>query len=320
MNTQTRLLFAGVLAAALALGACGDDDDTGTSGDDDDRGGSGEFANPYNQYSQSAAATPGAPASGGVALEGPASTGAGDEPLAADTSRKIIFTATLSLRSDDVGRSFSEASSLARSNGGYVEKSQYANDPADNTKRSANLTIRVPVQNYDGLVASLRTMAGVTVETEGSNSNEVTEQYTDLQSRLRNLERTEQQYLLLLKEAKTIAEILTVQDRLSNVRSQIEQIQGRLNVLDALTDFATINLSVSPVIAKAEEKNDGWKLSEVFGESWEASLEVARYVAGGFIVLFVAGIWLVIPAALAIFGARRFRKRSEPAPPLAGPS
>lgn len=312
---KTRMLLAGVVATALVLGACGDDDDDDgyRSTGDNDGGATSKDAS----YS-SALATPGVPASGGIALESPQSTGAGDEPLAADVSRKIIFTANLSLNSDDVGRSFNDASALARTNGGYVEKSQYSNDPGDNTKRSASLTIRVPVQNYDALVASLRTMAGVSVETEGSNSSEVTEQYTDLQSRLRNLERTEEQYLVLLNQAKTIQEILTVQDRLSSVRSQIEQIQGRLKVLDDLTDFATINLTVAPVVAKVEEaKSGGWRLGEVFVNSWDASLEVARYLAAGAIVLAVAGVWLVIPVVLALLISRRFRRRSTPGAPLA---
>jgi hypothetical protein len=155
-------------------------------------------------------------------------------------------------------------------------------------------------------------MAGVTVDTESSNSNEVTEQYTDLVSRLRNLERTEQQYLTLLTEAKSIQDILTVQDRLSGVRSQIEQIQGRLKVLDDLTDFATINLVVAPVVAKAAEGSSGWSLSEVFVTSLEGSLVAAQFVAAGIIVLFVAGIWLVIPVGLGLYANRKFRNRTLP--------
>jgi hypothetical protein len=306
---NTRWMVAGALLASLAFVACGDDDDDDSGGF---RSGAGDFAANESQGGKlAAAAAPGAPSTG--AYDTDVSGGVGDEPFsAADISRKIIFTANLSLNSGDVGRSFNDASSLARSNGGYVERSQYSNNPEDNSKRSASLTIRVPVQNYDALVASLRTMAGVTVDTEGSNSNEVTEQYTDLVSRLRNLERTEQQYLKLLTEAKSIQDILTVQDRLSGVRSQIEQIQGRLKVLDDLTDFATINLVVAPVVTKAAEGSSGWSFSEVFVTSLEGSLVVAQVVAAGIIVLFVAGIWLVIPVGLGLYANRKFRHRTLP--------
>lgn len=219
-----------------------------------------------------------------------------------------------------MGKSFADAGALARANGGYIEKSQYSNDPDDNTNRSASLTIRVPVQNYESLVASLRTMSGVTVDTEGSNSNEVTEQYTDLQSRLRNLERTEQQYLELLTSAKTIPDILTVQDRLSGVRSQIEQIQGRLKVLDDLTEFATINLTLNPFMAVPPQSDSNWSLSEVFVSSIAVSLEVARFAAAAAIVVLVAGVWLVIPVALALVGSRKYRRRTSPSQPIGEPS
>lgn len=301
---NTRWMAAGALVAGLALVACGDDD-----------GGS-------NVYSAGDSVRESTTSGGAIKAQGVPEAGKsddviagalGDEPLsAADNTRKIIFTADLSFSSQDIGQSFTAAGSLARSNGGYVERSQYSNDPDDNTKRSASLTIRVPVQNYESLVASLRTMTGVTVDTEGSNSNEVTEQYTDLVSRLRNLERTEQQYLTLLADAKSIPDILTVQDRLSGVRSQIEQIQGRLKVLDDLTDFATINLTLNPFVVAAPETDGRWSLSDVFAESVAASLEAVRFAAAGLIVLLVAGVWLVIPVGLALFGSRKFRNRAAP--------
>ena len=301
---KSYLMVAGVVAAALFLGACGDDTGGFSSGDgDDDDGGGSRSAEAIRPPADSAQS---APSSGGAPVAG----GTGDTPLPGlESGRKIIFTASLALRAEDVGRSFSDALLLAKTNGGYVEKSQFANDGDDREKRSASLTIRVPSGNYEALLTSLRTLSGATVDTEGSNSKEVTEEYTDLQSRQRNLERTEQQYLSLLAAAKTIPDILTVQDRLSAVRSQIEQIQGRLKVLDDLTDFATVNVSIAPVIAKVEApKSEDWKLSTVFVESWERSFEVARYVAAAGVVLFVAVAWLGIPALVVLFLARRVHR------------
>ncbi len=221
----------------------------------------------------------------------------------------------MSLEAGDVSKAFNEASALARSSGGYLERSSFAN-AAEEKDRTASLTIRVPVQNYESLIANLRGIEGVRVLTEGSKSTEVTEQYTDLQSRLRNLQSTEQQYLALLKEAKTIQEILTVQDRLSGIRSQIEQIQGRLKVLDSLTEFATVDLSIAPVFAKAKAPaGGGLKLTEVWTESWATSLEAARYVAAAGMVAVVALAWLAIPLGILFVAARRFRRAAPPVAP-----
>jgi hypothetical protein len=137
----------------------------------------------------------------------------------------------------------------------------------------------------------------------------VTEQYTDLQSRLRNLQSTEAQYLKLLEQAKSINDILTVNDRINSVRSQIEQIQGRLKVLDNLTDMATIDVTLAPIVPAKVENGGGPKsVGEAFADAWEASLDVMRHLAAAGAVVAVAAIWLAVPAILvlvvALFGRR----------------
>lgn len=316
-------LAVGVLALALLAVACGGDD----IAEDSDSDGAGANAASTvadrdamapGEAQNSVKSAPGA-ATGGSYSTAP-ETGGGAPLPSLDSTRKIIFTATMALNAPDVGKAFTEASSLTSSNGGYIEKSAFRNDPDDNTRRSATLTIRVPAQNYDDLLSSLRSISGVSVASEGASSSEVTEQYIDLQSNQRNLERTEQQYLELLKQAKTIQEILTVQDRLTSVRNQIEQIQGRLKVLDQRVEFATVNLTIEPVVAKVEQPNSDWSLRGVFAGSIERSVEAARYVAAASIVLLVATAWLVIPLTVAMFLAMRFHRRTPrelPPPPTA---
>jgi hypothetical protein len=305
---KVKWMVAGVMAATLLLAACGDDD----LGSANDGGGSND-ARQLSAAATPATGTSEKPASIADTSAGTGTVaGTGSVPLPAlDPNRKIIFTATMALNADDVGTAFRDASSLATSNGGYIEKSTFSNDASDNARRSAVLTIRVPVQNYDSLLAGLRTINGVSVASEGANSSEVTDQYIDLQSNQRNLERTEQQYLELLKQAKSIQEVLTVQDRLTSVRGQIEQIQGRLKVLDSLTEFATVNLSITPVVAKTDDsKSSDWTLRGVLVESVQKSGEAARYVAAGAIVTAVALAWLAVPLSLALFAVLRLRKRA----------
>ena len=145
----------------------------------------------------------------------------------------------------------------------------------------------VPVQNYDTLVVQASHDKWRRSRHRRFNSNEVTEQHIDLESRLRNLERTEQQYLELLAKAANIQEILTVQDRLSSVRSQIEQILGRLKVLDNQTDFATVNLSIAPLLAKVETpKDNNWTMSGVWSRAGSVrSKQRATNAAAGIVIL-----------------------------------
>ena len=254
-----------------------------------------------------AARASGAPARG---------TGGGSAPeLPATFDRKVISNTSLALSVGDIGAAFNEAGRLARINGGYTEKSSYTNsDNIDAKQRSASLTLRVPAAHYDELLASLRGISGAKVLSEGSKSTEITEQYTDLQSRMRNLERTEQSYLKLLEQAKTIQEILTVNDRLDSVRGQIEQIQGRLKVFDNLSDLATVDLAISPLLPGKAQPSDGPKsMQTAFADAWDWSGERARYVLAAGIMASVALIWLAVPLAVVIIGVRVVRRRGPTA-------
>ena len=251
----------------------------------------------------------------GNAFGGGATGGSGGLPeSSADFARKVIVNANISLNVKDVTSAFAEANRLARSAGGYVEKSSFANvsGDRDGSRRAASITLRIPSAQYDATLASLRGIDGAKVQSEGSKSSEVTEQYTDLQSRMRNLDRTEGQYLKLLEQAKTIPEILQLQDRLDNVRGQIEQIQGRLKVLDQLVDFTTIDVALTPFPVAATGAGGSTSLGDVFVTAWEQSLQTAGYVAAFAIYAGVALIWLALPVGFALLIYRRVIRKEAP--------
>jgi len=227
--------------------------------------------------------------------------------------RKVILNATLALNVNDVSGAFDEASRLARANGGYVEKSSFVASALGVNQKAATLTLRVPSSQYDQLLGQLRGIAGAKVTSEGSKSTEVTEQYTDLQSRQRNLERTEQSYLKLLEQAKSVQDILALNDRLDSVRGQIEQIQGRLNVLDHAAELATVDVTLSPIVPAKPGPTTGPKsVSEAFADAWAWSLDALRYAAATGAVGLVAIAWLILPLGLAALGIRRMRRRQPP--------
>jgi Domain of unknown function (DUF4349) len=303
----------GLVAVALALvvlvAACGDDVST-TNSSESTTGTAPQFE---GGIAKSAGDPAAAPADTNNATG--ATTDGGGTSLPSQQDRKVISNTALSLNVDDVGAAFNEAGRLARTNGGYTETSSYTNDgSADAKSRVATLTLRVPATNYDDLLASLRGMTGAKVKSESAKSTEITDQYTDLQSRLRNLERTEQSYLALLQQAKTVQDILTVNDRLDSVRGQIEQIQGRLNVYDNLTDLATVDLTLTPILpAQVESHGSGAKsVSAAFADAWDWSLQRAHYVAAGGAVLAVGMLWLAIPVLIVLGAARIVRRRGQP--------
>jgi hypothetical protein len=268
-----------------------------------------------NMNDQSAAGPPADSDSRDAAAEAPASGEDQSLPQAQVQDRKIVRNATLDLQVESIAAAVQQIEDAAGAAGGFVSSSNVfvsntdgAGDSVERTQ-TASVTIRVPAAAYSSVMSQLRGIAKET-EAETSDASEVTEEYTDLQARLRNLEATEARYLELLAKAGTIDEILTVQDRLNTVRLEIEQVTGRINVLNNLTDFATITarLSLPPAVAEADGDNRNW-VEEAWSASWKTS-QHALVVLGT--VAIVSGVflaWMAVPA-LALFVAwRMFGRR-----------
>lgn len=245
----------------------------------------------------------------------------GGAPNALPTlDRKIIQTATLKITTDDVGGKFEDVRAVATKYRGFVASSTFGNT---GERQTAAITIRVPGSAYEDALNDLRRLGDV--KGEDSGANDVTEEYTDLQSRLRNLKATEDQYVQFLLRAQSINEVLTVQDRLNVTRSEIEQVQGRINLVEHQTDLATITVHLDPpVIAKIDtpKTNGSSGPLEVAADSFRASLAVLLGIAT--VALAVAAFsWWIVPLALA--GAALLRRQlrltrdRQGAPPAGSP-
>ena len=230
--------------------------------------------------------------------------------LQSSLNRKIIQSTSVDIHVEKVSREFFEIAQIAETNGGFV-----VNSPPStiDDEQVADITIRVPGDRYQNVLNQIRGMGDV--QQQSSNANDVTEEFTDLQARLRTLEATEQRYLELLAEANGINEILIVQDRLDSVRGQIEQVQGRINLLDGLTELATITAHLRPIVPVVEAPVDGGGLSplEAASNAWESSLATLRVFAVIAFAVAAYSWWLAPPLALGGLAAHRLlNRRSHP--------
>ncbi|MBI2912150.1 MAG: DUF4349 domain-containing protein [Chloroflexi bacterium] len=251
-----------------------------------------------------------APARPGAAPAAPApapsaGTGtSGDAALTGLLDRKIAYNAQINLQVQDLDGSFQAVADLARQMGGFVASS---NQKGDVDKPQATLSIRVPVARYEDAMAALRRL-GAKVEQESATARDVTEEYTDLEARVRNLEFTEARYKELMAQAKTLDEVLRVQQLINNVRSEIDRTQGRLNVLSRLTDLATIDVRLAPV-PPPRKSTSTFDPGAIIADAWEDSLVFWRGLGRVVLYLAVAGWWLWIPLGLLAAGLIRWGKR-----------
>lgn len=230
--------------------------------------------------------------------------------------RKIIQTASLDLQVEDVADAFRRVGQIASAAGGFVfeSSSSYAGE-----RPQADITIRVPAEQYESVLEELRGLA-VKVERENSKAQDVTEEYIDLQAQLRNNQAIESRYIELLDRAQNITEVLTVQDRLDQVRLETERVQGRINAINTLVDLGTISVHLeAPPVAepKSEVNVDPLKAA---GRSWEGSLIFLRAICAAFLVVVVFLWWLLPVAVVAGIGLGYWLlRRPRSAPPRGDP-
>ena len=159
-----------------------------------------------------------------------------EQPSAA-ASRVIIRTVDMTAVVDNVAAGVEAVTAVAREAGGWVVSSQQA------TASSGSISIRVPAARLDDVLPRLRRLA-VEVEAETSSSQDVTADYVDTESRIRNLEMTRDALTRLLERAVNIDDALDVQNELTGIQEQIEIQQGRLNFLAETSAFSLVNVQL----------------------------------------------------------------------------
>ncbi len=170
-----------------------------------------------------------------------------------NTDRKIIKEANLNLVNDNLEPISDKIEQLTADYEGYIA---HVHQWEDNQQRTSySYTIRVPDQHFHSLMANLKSLGQLTQER--ISREDVTEQYIDLQARIKNLKHQETSYLNLLEKADQVESILKIEKELNRVRTDIERLQGRLDYYQSKVMLATINLHISepkPIFAS------GWNL------------------------------------------------------------
>ena len=221
----------------------------------------------------------------------------------ATEDRMIVRNGDISIAVEDITASKNEITSLAIRYGGYVVSSQVWGEGPDTR---GWITIRVPDESFEAAMAEIGDSAEEIIS-ESTSSRDVTEEYIDLTARLRNAEATEAQYLALLDKTNNVNEILNIYNSLSSVRSEIEQLKGRINYLETMTDMSLISVSLEPA-SSGPLVNLGWDIAEVFKSAVRGIVTFGQWLATGAVwALMFSPLW----GTALFFGIRWWRRRRK---------
>src|SRR5688572_5135155 len=229
--------------------------------------------------------------------------------MATNPNRNLILTANVAMKTQDPWGTADKARAIATGLGGDILA---MSQTGQGENRSALITVRVPSDRFDEALRQLKLLDGE-VLTSNVDAKDVTDQFTDLQARLVAKQAEEQRYLQLFPQAKTVDETLKIDAALGNVRVQIEQLQGQINLIKNRTEFSTITMSISPIVTVPTETGGVWDPSKTFAKAIAALSVFFKFAADLAIWILVFG-WIPLIALALLLAATRMRRPSVTAP------
>ncbi len=235
--------------------------------------------------------------------------GTGTSIPALEAGRDVVRTGSVDIEVRSVTESFEQVRTIATGAGGFVADSMFVGGGDDH---SARLTLRVPADRFGEVVTHLRGLA-TDVRSISSNSRDVTGETNDLEATLKNLRAVEAQYATLLGRSGSIGDILQVQERLNQVRLQIDRTEARRALIQSQTEMSTLTVALLP--EGTGVSGTGPRAAAV--EAWEASLDTLENIATAAIVVAVYSWWIVplIVAGVVVLRRRTSRRPAIEAPP-----
>lgn len=223
-----------------------------------------------------------------------------NEPIVVqNTEQKIIKTASVRFQVEDFIKSAEKIKRIAKDFGG-INTSYNENNNGYNIE--ATFVVRISNAKFDTLLAALQSES-IYLNYKNINAEDVTEEFIDIESRLKNKKAVEQKYLEILKKAAKIDDILAVENQIRIIREEIEAKEGRLKYLKDRVAFSTINLTFYQTLESTQAPDISFwsKIKSSFSDGWSSMLNLG---------LWVIGIWpFLILIPVAIYFLRRWWKK-----------
>lgn len=240
-------------------------------------------------------------------------------------NRKIIYTVNMTLETRDFDSGIKSIEQLCKDLNGYIEGSTVSGQPLDYAEtfsyRTAYYTLRIPVKSLDSSVDSLEKTFNVR-KIERS-SQDITDSYYDADARLKSLQQQETRLEEMLSGAEDLEYMIQIEDKLSEVRYQIESYYSMLQRYDGYVEYATLSIQLDEVVNYLEIKTPisfGGRIKTAFVDSWRGFAAGLQNFAVGLVfaiptllvlALIIALIVIIVKAIIKSSNNRKLRKAQK---------
>lgn len=241
----------------------------------------------------------------------PTSIDSAQNNAAAAAERKIIKNATLVLDVSKPDLAQQKITALAEAKGGFVVSTSAvrSGEGTDGGALTITVVARVPSTQFEATLAEIRTTA-LRVREEKQTGQDVTADYQDLDARLRAQQALEAQLLEIMKQAKTVEDLLKVQSKLADVRGEIELIQGKMRLLANQASLSTITVTLAEPAPFLGSTTGFWaSLKSAFSDGLSVATAILLFLIRAAVALAPIVVLIFLPIGLLWwYLVRRWRR------------
>ncbi len=231
-------------------------------------------------------------------------------------NRKFIKNANFTMQTLEFDSTLARLETLAAEMGGFIQSSNVSGQSIKTDypgARYASFTLRIPASGLDDFGERVKELGNITAQSE--NIQDVSDYYYDTEARLKTLRTEEERLLEILKKAENLSDILTIESALSNVRYQIESMDGQMRRLEDQITYSTIYLNVEEVLDSSKLVVSPLTLGQRISERFASSIKgIKTFIENA--IVFVAGdilviaLWGIVLFGLFVVGKRYFKTRN----------
>ena len=239
-------------------------------------------------------------------------------------TRKIIRNGNLTLEVASPGDTQPKIVSIAESHQGFVVTSEATQRTADDKTKpeiTVNLIVRVPASQFNQVMEEIRAVGTRKIQ-EKVTGQDVTEEFMDVEARIKNQKALELQFLEIMKRAGKVDDALSVQTQLAQVRTEIEKLEGRRRFLENQASLSTINVTLQPPTQIVNATGFWYSVKTAFSDGVDVAATIVLFLIRTIVGLLPIMVLIVLPVALIVkLGlkvGRRRRAVTEPSAAVAG--
>ena len=238
----------------------------------------------------------------------------GVDPSKIPSDRKLIRTVSLTFETNEFDTFVRDIQNKTTELGGYVESSDISGNEKTSTSRSAYFTLRIPKPNLDTFLSF--TEGGANLTRKYENSQDITLKYHDTESRKKALKEEYDRLLELIAQAESVDAIITIEERLSEIRYELDGFESDLRMYDNQVEYSTVNVDIKEAkVYTPTQKTTFW---DRVGSRFESNLGDLMDALTDFLVWFISSLpilifWVILAAICWFIGRAIIRNHKKKA-------